>query len=186
MTIEPTIAKPSNLSRLSVEKLAESISKKINYTPNIPIPTLVSRFGGRLSIKDFSESNEDGSILIKSEEDFEIFIPAHTSPLRDRFTVAHEIGHYVLHFLWAKTKNPDLGAVYATRYGSNRAEWEANWFASAFLMPSSDVREFCENENLSIADMSGHFSVSPSAAKLRLNRLGLLPVDTTLHENQSS
>jgi hypothetical protein len=46
-------------------------------------------------------------------------------PDRDRFTLAHELGHLVLH----------------SRRDSAAAEWEANRFASAILMPAQSAAE---------------------------------------------
>lgn len=180
----PIKAKASNLTRASVENLAESLSHRLGYVPDMELSKIASKFGGKISYKDFSDAEEDGSIIIRSENDFEIFLPTHTSPLRDRFTVAHELGHYVLHYLWAKRSNPKLGPVYATRYGSDRSEWEANWFAAAFLMPESDVKEVCENQGASVAEIAGAFCVSTSAAEIRLKRLALLTdIDEPAEEN---
>jgi Zn-dependent peptidase ImmA (M78 family) len=173
MTSIPSQAKPSNLSRDSVEQIAEAVARQAEYDPAFSLSDLVGVFGGRLTIKDYTDDSEPGSILIKGEQNFEVFLPAHTSPLRDRFTVAHELGHYVLHYLWAKRKDPNIGPVFATRYGSDRAEWEANWFASAFLMPAGEVSSFMDGSRRSVADVAGHFAVSPSAASIRLKRLGL-------------
>jgi len=54
---------------------------------------------------------------------------------RERFTVAHELGHLMLH------KNE----AYATRYGPNWShnEQQANEFASSFLMPYTEFRAEC-------------------------------------------
>jgi len=173
MARKPSAAKPSNLSRDSVESIAEAISRQVGYDSEVALPDLVAGFGGRLTVKDYTETNEPGSILVNGESDFDVYLPAHTSPLRDRFTVAHELGHYVLHYLWAKRTKPDLGPIFATRYGSDRAEWEANWFASAFLMPADEVVSFVREARRSVADLAGRFAVSPSAASIRLKRLGL-------------
>jgi len=63
------------------------------------------------------------------------------SPGRQRFTVAHELGHYLLH----REKYPDgfqCRAEDLARWDSeyNRVEQEANLFASTLLMPLDDYR----------------------------------------------
>ncbi len=52
-----------------------------------------------------------------------------------------------------------------------RAEWEANWFAAAFLMPEQAFRQY-RAANGSIAT-AAKFGVSQSAADVRASTLGL-------------
>ena len=53
-----------------------------------------------------------------------------------------------------------------------RCEWEANWFAAAFLMPS---KPFCDAwKTMSLNDVARHFLVSTSAAENRAKALNLL------------
>jgi Zn-dependent peptidase ImmA (M78 family) len=104
---------------------------------------------------------------------------------RQRFSVAHEIGHFVLHYLPA----PKSGALFActstdmevstappgesARLQHLRQEWEANLFAGALLMPESAVRAMYKVTGGRAAGMARHFSVSPKAMEIRLDQLGL-------------
>jgi hypothetical protein len=48
----------------------------------------------------YDESHDGGeSSRVTADGSFQIFLPNYTSRKRDRFTVAHEIGHFFLHFL---------------------------------------------------------------------------------------
>lgn len=75
-----------------------------------------------------------------------------SKPLRLNFSMAHEIGHYALHhrFLrsdWAADYNfhPATAAIWKLQlkefdpFAYNRAETQANMFASYFLMPTSEI-----------------------------------------------
>lgn len=90
--------------------------------------------------------------------------PLDTSPERDRFSIAHELGHYFLHFRMTKQ------AMVAQRFGSTREEWEANWFAAGFLMPAA---EFHEHYHAGFPALARHCRVSIAAARARANALGL-------------
>lgn len=56
-----------------------------------------------------------------------------------------------------------------------RAEWEANWFAAAFLMPKEVFEE--KIKSTSLQDAANFFDVSMSAAKIRAKSLGLTVAD---------
>lgn len=87
---------------------------------------------------------------------------------RSRFTVAHEIGHFLLHSGEARPR--DLSVVnerIAERFRS--VEWQADCFAAAFLMPEHIVRQF--SKKLELAQCC---NVSVQAAENRMRSLGLL------------
>jgi IrrE N-terminal-like domain len=60
---------------------------------------------------------------------------------RYRFTVAHEIGHRVLHrhLLTANLSQPS--AICCSGRAEKRAEWQADFFASCLLMPLGIVKD---------------------------------------------
>jgi Zn-dependent peptidase ImmA (M78 family) len=166
----------SGLTKQQVSSLAEGLVRKLNYEQGSDIAEVVKMLGGRLSYKDFWDigSKESGSIKIHGEGNFDIYIASHTSGERDNFTVAHEIGHYVLHYLWPRKQGKTLKKAYATRYGSDRAEWEANWFAAAFLMPEAAYKKSYQENNGNFVLIASDFGVSPKAAEVRAQALHLI------------
>lgn len=89
-----------------------------------------------------------------------VFLNTFKTPERSRFDAAHELGHLVMH----KHGGPQ----------GREAEDEANQFASAFLMPPSDVkarhpRVYSLNE---IIQGKSRWGVSVAALNYRLHRLG--------------
>lgn len=97
--------------------------------------------------------------------------------VRQRFTVAHEIGHYVLGHLGAgKTKFRDPASHFSSATHSIE-EREANRFAANLLMPEATVKYAVERRGVhSIDRLAELFGVSQVAMKYRLENLGLIDV----------
>jgi len=87
---------------------------------------------------------------------------------RTRFTLAHELGHIVMH------SGPAVGRASAgfrsviPRIQSS--EWQANQFAASFLMPEEIVR--CYEAPIAAAEA---MLVSVEAAEIRMRELSLWP-----------
>ncbi|RSU62824.1 ImmA/IrrE family metallo-endopeptidase [Sphingomonas koreensis] len=177
MTIyEP--AEASLLTKGAVHKLAESIATQVGWEPGSDIHSVISNLGGCVEIEDtlLTDPGQTGSLYVDGPQKFRIIVPSHTSPERDRFTIAHEFGHFVLHYLWQRQRNPSYPEkVVAFRHGSKRIEWEANWFAGAFLMPADLFRHAYEAKNGDLWQIADQFRVSSKAAEVRAKDLGLLP-----------
>lgn len=170
-------AQPSLLKKEAVHKLAESIATQVGWEPGGDITEMVRRLGGSVEIEDtlFSDPERTGSLFVDSPQRFRIIVPSHTSPERDRFTVAHEFGHFVLHYLWKRQKDPLYPPqIVAYRRGSDRIEWEANWFAGAFLMPEEAFRVAYGLHAGDLWSLAARFKVSTKAAEVRAKELGLI------------
>jgi hypothetical protein len=103
---------------------------------------------------------------------------------RRRFTIAHEIGHFVLHV-------PKVREVFCDRPGDVREidegepaaelpelaerEREANLFARELLMPEALVEEQAHATGFNLPALAKRFEVSVPAMRLRLRLLKLLP-----------
>jgi hypothetical protein len=98
-------------------------------------------------------------------------------PRRRRFTIAHEIGHWVLHVSNGNVCacRPDEVVDDHRARKLRKAEAEANDFAAELLMPEPLVTEYCKRLGANIVALAEDFDVSVPALKLRLTRLGLLP-----------
>ena len=100
---------------------------------------------------------------------------------RKRFTIAHELGHYIL------DGKPDDCYAHRDTGFYNQKEKEANIFASAILMPEDDVKKIIRNTasnygilnkkkyaDIFIQEISSRFNVSPAAAEVRLKTLDII------------
>jgi Zn-dependent peptidase ImmA (M78 family) len=100
--------------------------------------------------------------------------PRDEAPLRRfRFTIAHEVGHWVCHVVDAARAEPVFcRAADISEDADRKIEREANIFAAELLMPEPAVRESWE-ELGDVASCAAHFDVSPTAMQWRLHNLGL-------------
>lgn len=108
---------------------------------------------------------------------------------RQRFSIAHEIGHFVLHyqprpadgglfFCSSSDMEVELHSLSGRPDGSRRLqhlqrEAEANTFAGELLMPEQPVLAMFRVTGGRIWALARHFEVSPKAMELRLARLAL-------------
>jgi predicted transcriptional regulator len=163
MSILMNKTEPSGFSKQRIEKIAFETAQGLGYEPGDDLVGLVRSWGHNVTIAAIDDHPE--SLVISSEGILNIFLPEHTSPARDRFTVAHEIGHFVLHH------DTSGESVRYNRSGTDRAEVEANWFAAAFLMPKERFTASCASKPLHM--VAWEFRVSLAAAEVRARSLGL-------------
>lgn len=167
---------PLNYSKKAVFDIAKMTAETLKFSPGDDVKAVISSLGGQIEYTEASIEEEPDSIKIEAKNKFTIFISVFTSSLRDNFTIAHELGHYILHYLLGKNGK---GKVSATRALSdnpvlNRTEFEANWFAAGFLMPEEEFKKQWGDCGYDIDQMSAYFKVSASAIRVRLQDLNLI------------
>jgi Zn-dependent peptidase ImmA (M78 family) len=92
----------------------------------------------------------------------------HEFPLRQTFTVAHELGHKVLHEEWANSEDYKVLLRTPNSQFQDFREQEANAFAAELLMPKFMMDQYTD---LNVDQLSTLFAVSLPAVKHRLNFL---------------
>ncbi|SIQ46892.1 MULTISPECIES: ImmA/IrrE family metallo-endopeptidase [Acidiphilium] len=92
---------------------------------------------------------------------------------RKRFTLAHEIAHYVLHRDLIGDGVTDDAMYRSGGKLSDEYEVQANKYAASILMPAQLVREAFNRGEKSYAAMAARFQVSPQAAEIRMKELRL-------------
>jgi Zn-dependent peptidase ImmA (M78 family)/DNA-binding XRE family transcriptional regulator len=89
------------------------------------------------------------------------FVNVHSPADRLRHTLAHELGHMVLHTLSVKS--------------DEEMEDEADTFAGAFLLPADEFRNQLRRFDLrQVANLKGYWKVSMAAIAVRASRLNLI------------
>jgi Zn-dependent peptidase ImmA (M78 family) len=107
-----------------------------------------------------------------------IFINSADQPVRRRFTLAHEYGHYVLGHDPVIDRQEDIEGKTARK---RPEEAEANYFASEFLAPEQAVRSYVQARRLETFDLGAvvrladYFGISATAARIRFEQAGYLP-----------
>jgi len=141
-------------------------------------PVNVESLARALGLKVYRARLEDGVYgkLIRDSEHggtsgYSIYVNTFDAPVRQRFTIAHEIAHFVLHRDLIDSEIVDR-QMYRSNLG-NVYETQANRLAADILMPASLVRkEFqaCRDA----ASLARRFDVSAEAMEIRLQSLGLV------------
>lgn len=112
----------------------------------------------------------------KSDRAF-IFVNSDQWPVRRRFTLAHELGHHVLHGTGMIDRDVDV-------FGnpSSPREQQANAFAAEFLVPLIAVQNWMEREQPdgqvdlgTVVRLAADFGVSATVARIRLEKARYLP-----------
>lgn len=136
--------------------------------PSANLQALLQTLGGQLEIGDTEES-----LIVRTKGDFTIYLPALTSWRRDRFTIAHELGHYFLHYRFFKIDELEMPKRRYKRFGRSRAETEANYFAASLLMPRARFVETWDRLRGDLYQVADAFEVSTAAADIRAQSLNL-------------
>lgn len=109
------------------------------------------------------------------------------SPTRRRFTIAHEIGHWLLHK--GEEIHVDRTQSFQVNFRDSKSavalypdEIEANFFAAELLMPTEFITQdfqgyidLFEEDNGVLKALADKYGVSAQALTYRLINLGLLP-----------
>lgn len=171
------------LSRQVIERKALNLLRE---SGELRAPVNVERVAKHLGIRvEYANLDEDCSgVLVKSDDGSAVIgVNWDHHSNRQRFTIAHEIGHYALAHeggtfvdkgTYARFRDQDAYS------GKLMDERQANRFAAALLMPARLVREAFEDRLLDPGDDEGlqelarSFEVSPQAMMFRLQNLGLV------------
>lgn len=173
----PRYPRKSLARRKAQNELAAARVRK----PPVPIEDIAESHG--LEIR-YEHTDEDvsGALYVESDEGV-IGVNAGHHPNRQRFTIAHELGHYLLHakahakhivfldkrFMW----NRDNESSLATK----AEEIEANQFAAELLVPLNMLKKDVESGQYNVEDdedlarLAKRYRVSLQALTFRLQML---------------
>lgn len=158
--------------------VVRDLLKKHKVTvPAVGVYRIIKENGINLVFEDMDDS-DSGLLLVKNGKATIAINDSH-HPNRQRFTAAHECGHFFLHRQGDEQLFVDQSfARDATASaGTKGMEIEANRFAAQLLMPEDMVKEAVANQSLSdldIALLALRFEVSEQAMTLRLVNLKLI------------
>jgi Zn-dependent peptidase ImmA (M78 family) len=147
--------------------------------PPVPVPELAER----LQIKVLQTPLQNGVSGALIRDGGQCFIAVNSAHHRNRqrFTIAHEIGHYRLEHQLNEHVDREFTVIMRDKNSStadDALEIAANQFAAALLMPRDFVfRDFVRLGNFddeAITRLALKYQVSELAFQLRLRNLGLL------------
>jgi Zn-dependent peptidase ImmA (M78 family) len=169
-------------ARTAAERLASRLA--INAAP-VNVHKIAAELG--LSIVSEDLGSDVSALLVTDGKSSIIGVHERHAPTRQRFSIAHEIGHFVLRhqFEPGEHVHVDRGRYISERglkssAGVDAKEIEANQFAASLLMPAKLVRAhvarfgkgpLLEDE---VRELAREFQVSEQAMTIRLSALGLI------------
>lgn len=102
------------------------------------------------------QSDDSRAVIWLNESDVKV---------RQRFTLAHELGHLMLHETGVEFRDQ--------RFWGSPKEVEANAFSADLLMPLAVLYPIAQHLAFDVAKLSRLFEVSPQAMAIRLQKFGV-------------
>lgn len=152
-----------------------SIIEAYSMLPPVNIQAIFNALGVEYRTEPMAPG-ESGRIE-KVKDHYRVTVNSNEGAMRQRFTAAHELAHFVLHRDLLETRH--LDRLFDPSPDSNPSapftpqhEVQANRMAASILMPKSRVLvQF--KETTDVKELAKKFLVSPAAMKIRLKSLGL-------------
>jgi Zn-dependent peptidase ImmA (M78 family) len=171
------------IRRRKIELLVERLLE-IYRIEEAPIP--VERIAKAEGVRIFFQYLDDdlSGFLYRDSSDTVIGVNTHHAPVRQKFTAAHELGHFLLH-----DKEPlHVDRAFRVRLrddvsgqGIDEAEREANFFAASLLMPKEFLKaDLAKKDDVDLLDddflrdLARKYGVSTQALVNRLKNLGYI------------
>ncbi len=179
--------------RKYIRELVENLLEKFGVkNPPVPVIDIVKKLGIELDLQVVD--NDLSGFLVRHSTEGKAVIGANSthSGSRQRFTIAHELGHFLLHE--GEVVHVDEAKVayrvnlrnIASSMGDNDEEKEANFFAAELLMPARFIKRDMKSADFDLlADdkideplrkMAERYQVSVQALSIRLSHLEYVPM----------
>lgn len=173
------------MAKTNVTKRAEELALK--YTSKAPVDVIkISESEGLQAFAQELDPDVSGILIKRGSHSF-CFFNSQDHRKRQRFTVAHELGHFLLehHDRHGDEIHVDKGNFMMFRdqkskTGLSEIEREANAFAAALLMPTSLLEKEIGKlgvpalSDIDVSRLAETFDVSDQAMTIRLVKLGHL------------
>jgi hypothetical protein len=153
-TAREVILQHQQMPPVNVVAVANDLGVNVWEIPNL---------GKEISGKIFKDAQNGGS------SGYSIGVNATEGYRRKRFTVAHEIAHFILHRDKIGDELTD-DAMYRSGL-STREEVQANQLAADILMPVALIRKFQAVDENDVELLADRFQVSVPAMRVRLSYL---------------
>jgi len=172
---------PRVLPRPAIEELAQELLVSAGIKgPPVDLIRVAKHLGVRVQKTDLGP--ECSGALARKDGSAVIGVHWLHHPNRQRFSIAHELGHFKLHEggtyvdkdIVVRFRDEKSGT------GTDAEERQANQFAATLLMPADwvkvafDSRAYAFGDGLALEELAQLFQVSTQAMSFRLADLGLL------------
>ncbi len=158
---EPYPVPSSDLTDDAIERTAADMRAALGIGQDETLPDIHAALDAKVRLLPFAmpssvpQIRQDGCVVKSGRGDKAIAFNRNASIDRQRFTLAHELGHLIL--------------------DDAHDEKSANKFAAAFLMPEHLVKKAFKSDTLdALLWLKGTFGCSLAALNMRCNSLGLV------------
>ena len=151
--------------------------------PPVPVEQLARRLGIRITCQPF-DGDLSGMLYREPKGATVVAVNSRNASTRQRFTIAHELAHFLLHEPALQVDRP-ISVRFRDEHSSlavDRDEIEANQFAAALLMKRewvlADAQQLLRrqpelSDEAVVKALAARYEVSPQAMEFRLANLGL-------------
>ena len=160
------------------DKVAELLRQFSVVQPPVDVERIARRLGTR--VRETGFDGDVSGLFVRKGQDAVIGVNSMHSEQRKRFTIAHEIGHFVLHI--SKPIYVDELVLHfrnrTSAEGRDPDEIEANAFAAELLMPEDFVQQSMSDldnwDDEAVSKLAKEYKVSVEAFVYRLTNLGYM------------
>jgi len=150
----------------------------------VPVERIAKALGAEIRMSPLDDELS-GMIFVRDNKPV-IGVNALHHPNRQRFTIAHEIGHLEMHRALIEAqvhvdktfpRLPSLNRDGQSATGNNEIEIQANQFAAELLIPERELMKMIGNQTIDIDDdepieeLARRFKVSKKAMEFRILRV---------------
>jgi hypothetical protein len=166
--------------REKIAKKVEELLRKFDIRrPPVPVDRIARKLD--LLLAPFPAPGDISGAIIRRGGRVVIAVnPAHHAN-RQRFTIAHELGHFFLHEGLEEHVDQNFRVAWRNADSSKAINWmevQANRFAGELLMPTrfmlKDLDALQTVDRHTVALLVSKYVVSPDAMKIRLSQLGIV------------
>src|SRR6185437_8986068 len=170
------------IRRRKIEALIDELLEEHDMTEApVSVAEIAEANGARIFYKSLKD--DTSGFLYRDKDHSVIGVNTHHARVRQNFTMAHELGHLLLHD--QEQLHVDRGGFAlrlrndVSKQGTDEYEREANFFAASLLMPRTFIeRDLAEEETVDLLDesflnkLAKKYEVSTQALVNRLKNLG--------------
>jgi len=172
------------IRRRKIQEMVFALLKRHKITePPVPVEKIARAEGATIYTKPLD--GEMSGFFYRDKGNVVIGVNTKQSPVRQRFTIGHELGHFLLHVFdqihWDHDSFRVLLRGPKSSEGTDVGEIEANLFAAELLMPTSFLERdlkvgdtFDVLDDDKIGELAKKYGVSTQALLIKLSRMGYL------------
>lgn len=165
-----------------INKIVTHLLSKASITkPPVDVEKIATMCNIEIRKKPFEDKEKLSGVLVRDSNKVVIGVNSNDNSHRQRFTIAHEIGHFFLHEIDQIFIDKAFGVHFRndkSSLGIDVKEIEANAFASLLLIPDEFILQDLQkksidimDDSLAISNLADKYEVSLQAMNLKLGKL---------------